>query len=150
MGVKPMAGTARMVPATRPLTRSCATSVTRSEKLHRLEGALLGHVEADLAVDDVAGLGEVAGPAGALVVDLLALGQELEPFDGVVHLHAAALRDLPHVVLDGGAGGLALRLGDGEDDQARVVVALAGVGIEVGGAEELGEPLVAGRVPPRR
>src|SRR6185503_3692553 len=131
MAVKPMAGTARMVPATRPLTRSCATSVTRSEQLHQLEGALLGHIVTDLAVDDVAGLGEVAGPAGALVVDLLALGQELEPLDGVVHLHPTALRDLAHVVLDGGAGGLAFGLRDGENDQARVVVALAGVRIQV-------------------
>ena len=120
-----MAGTASMVPATRPLTselrdlgRTHAQSIFSSLNL-----PLSACVVADLAVDDVAGLGEVAGPAGALVVDLLALGQELQPFDGVVDLHAAALRDLAHVVADRGAGGLALGLRDGQDDQADAVVA---------------------------
>src|SRR5688572_23044450 len=106
MAVKPMAGTARIVPATRPFTSSCGTSASTSDQLHDLELGPLGLIEADLAVQDVAGLREVAGPAGALVVDLLALGQQLQPGDGAVHLGAAALGDLPHGVANRRAGGL--------------------------------------------
>ena len=38
---------------------------------------------------DVADVGEVARAAGALVVDLLALGERLQPVDGAVDLQAA-------------------------------------------------------------
>src|SRR6266850_1506716 len=101
-----MAGTARTVPATRPLTTSCAISPTTSDHLHEAELAALGLLEADLAVEDVADVREVARTAGTLEVDLLALGQELQPVDRAVDLGAGALRDLPHGVPHGGAGGL--------------------------------------------
>src|SRR5262245_29722501 len=128
MAVKPMAGTASTVPATRPLTTSCATSPQiTSDHLHEDELANLGLLELDLTVEDVADVGEVARAAGALVVDLLALGQELQPIDRAVDLRPRALRDLPHGVAHGGAGGLALGPGNGERDQADVVVAMAGV-----------------------
>src|SRR5438094_361141 len=153
MAVKPMAGTASTVPATSPLRTSWATSSSgtlTSDQLHELELASLGLLEADLAVEDVAELGEVARPAGPLVVDRLALAEELEALDRAVHLHAVALRDVAHVVLDGGAGGLALGVGDGQQHEADVVVALAGVRVEIVGAEHLGQPLVAGRLHRRR
>src|SRR5215470_2372173 len=140
MAVKPMAGTASTVPATRPLTTSCAVSSSgtlTSDRRHELELAPVRLLEADLAIEDVADIGEVARPAGALVVDRLGLGQELEAVDGAVDLGAGALRDAAHVVLDGGAGGLALGVGDGQQDEADVVVALAGVGIEVVAAQRL-------------
>src|SRR5690242_4214281 len=129
MAVKPMAGTASTVPARSPLTTSCAASsrgTATSDELHELQLAALGLLELDLAVEDVADIGEVARPAGALVVDGLALGQQLQPLDRAVDLHTVALRDLSHVVLDGGAGGFALGVGDGQHHQADVVVALAG------------------------
>src|SRR2546421_1584646 len=146
MAVNPMAGTASTMPATRPFTRSCASSLPTSDQLHELELASLRLIEADLAVEDVAELREVAGAAGALVVDVLALREELQAFDGVVDLDAAALRDLPHVVADGRAGRLALGVGDGQEHEADVVVALAGVRVEVVGAEHLGQAPVAGRL----
>src|ERR1051325_6578414 len=145
MAVKPIAGTARMVPATRPLIRSCPTSPsTGSERGDDLELALLGLLEADLAVENVAGLGEVTRAARALVVDRLALGEQLEPLDRVVDLHARPLRDPAQMVPHRGAGGLPAGVADGEAHEARVIVALAGVGIEVVAAESLGEAPVAG------
>src|SRR6185436_88390 len=147
MAVKPMAGTASSVPATRPLTTSCAISPrSTSDHLHEGELGALGLLEADLAVEDVADVGEVARTAGALEVDLLALTQELQAVARAVDLGARALRNLPHGVAHGGAGGLALGPGDGQRDQADVIVALAGVRIEVAGPEKLGQALVAGRL----
>src|SRR5262245_33325825 len=129
MAVKPIAGTARIVPGTSPLTRSCASSLTRlSDHLEPLELALLSLIEADLAVHDVARLREVARPGGALVVDRLALGEELEPVHRAVHLGAAALRDLANVLADGRPRGIAAGVGDRQEHQADVVVALAGIG----------------------
>src|SRR5262245_4998494 len=148
-----MAGTARTVPATRPLTTSWAVSSTgtlTSDELHELELAPLRLVEADLAVEDVADVGEVARTARALVVDRLALGEELEALDGVVDLDAVALQDAAHVILDGRAGRLALGVSDGQQDEADVIVALARIRIEVVRAEDLGEALVAGRLDRRR
>src|SRR4030095_3915997 len=124
MAVKPMAGTARMVPATRPLTTSWTISASTSDQLHEREPGPLRPIEADLAVQDVAHVGEVTRTAGALVVDLLALGELLQPLDGAVDRDAGALRDLPHGVADHRAAGLAPGLGEGQDDQADVVVAL--------------------------
>src|SRR4030095_12561755 len=118
-----MAGTASTVPATRPLTTSCAISPNTSDHLHEGELATLGLLEADLAVEDVADLGEVTRTAGALEVDLLALGQELQPLDGAVDLGARALRDFSHGVAHRGAVGLALGPRDGQGHQADVVVA---------------------------
>src|SRR5215813_2959547 len=106
MAVKPMAGTASTVPATTPLTTSCAVSsngTVTSDHLHELELARLRLLVLDLAVEDVTDLGEVARPAGALVVDGLALRQQLQALDRAVHLLAVALRNVPDVVLDGGA-----------------------------------------------
>src|SRR5689334_23029371 len=138
-----MAGTARMVPATRPLTSSCGISPDGTlDQLHELELGALRLVEADLAIQDVADLGEVARAAGALVVDLLALGHLLETLDRAVDLDPTALGDPAHGVADGGAGGIALGPGDGEHDQADLVVALTGVGIELRAAEEGGQALV--------
>src|ERR1041384_7871004 len=139
-----MAGTASTVPATRPLTTSCAVSSSgtlTSDQLHELELASLRLLVLDLAVEDVADVREVARPAGAFVVDRLALAEQLQALDGAVHLRAVALRDVAHVILDGGAGGLALGVGDGQQHEADVVVVLAGVRIEVVGAQRLEQPL---------
>src|ERR1700741_1841530 len=135
-----MAGTASTVPATSPLTTSCAVSsrgTLTSDQLHELELASLRLLELDLAIENVADLGEVARPAGALVVDGLALGEQLEALHGAVHLLAVALRDAAHVVLDRGPVGLALGVSDGQQDEADVVVALAGIRIEVVAAQRL-------------
>src|SRR5215471_17180914 len=134
MAVKPMAGTARMVPATRPFTTSCRICGSRGDPasgdLQQLELALLGLLVAELRVEDVPRLGEVAGPARALVVDLLVLREELEPVDCAVHLGPRPLGDLADVVFDGGARRLA-GAGDGEAHEARVVVALRRVGVHL-------------------
>src|SRR5436309_11037367 len=142
IAVKPMAGTARIVPAINPLRRSWSASANFQE----LELPLLGLLVSELAVEDVADLGEVARPAGALVVDGLALRDELEALDGALDLDARALRDLAHVVPDRRAGGLALGLRQGEHDEARLVVGLARIRIDVVGAEHLGQTLVRVRV----
>src|SRR6058998_993587 len=109
-----MAGTARMVPAISPLRTSCAISPGTSGDLQQLELALLGLLVAELGVEDVTDLVELARPAGAFVVDLFALGEQAEPVHGAVDTCPCALRDLPHVVADGRAGRLALGVGDGE------------------------------------
>src|SRR5262249_23182650 len=72
--VNPMAGTARMVPAIRPLMISWRTSVTTaiSGDLEKLELGPGNFLVPELAVDDVADVGEVARAARALVIDLLA------------------------------------------------------------------------------
>src|SRR5215475_11236449 len=132
MAVKPMAGTARMVPATRPFTTSCRNCGSRgrsgaSGDLQQLELALLGLLVAELRIEDVPRLREVAGPARALVVDLFVLGEELEPVHRAVHLGPRPLGDLADVVLDGGARRLA-GAGNGEAHEARVIVALRGGG----------------------
>src|SRR5882672_4278238 len=141
-----MAGTARTVPAISPLTRSWSSSGNFQE----LELSLLGLLVSELRVHDVADLGEVARAAGALVIDRLALGQELEALDRALDLDARALRDLACVIADGGASRLALGVRDGEDDQAHVVVGLARIRIDVVGAERLRQALVGVRVGRRR
>src|SRR4029079_16272486 len=93
-------------------------------------------------------LGEAARPAGALVVDLLALGEPLQPLDGAVDLHARALRDLADRVAVGVPRALALAPRDRQHHEARVIVALAGVRVEIAVAEELRQPLVARRLRP--
>src|SRR2546426_5634585 len=105
-----MAGTARTVPAISPLTRSWSSSGNFQE----LELSLFGLLVAELRVHDVADVGEVARAAGALVVHRLALGEELQSLDRALDLDARALRDLAHVIADGGARGLALGVRDGE------------------------------------
>ena len=122
-----MAGTASMVPAIRPLTTSCGISAaTRARQIifRNLNLPPSTCSIAELAVEDVADLGEVARPAGALVVDLLALGEQLQPLDRAVDLGAGALRDLAHGVAHRRAVRL-LRLGDGQRDQADPVGRLA-------------------------
>src|SRR5450755_1651486 len=117
MAVRPMAGTARMAPAIMPLTTSCATSasnggIARSGDLQQYELAAADLVIAELAVEDVADVGEVAGAARALVVDFLALRKQLQAFHRAVDLGAAPLRNLAHVVVNASAR-CHLRLGDG-------------------------------------
>src|SRR2546423_6164093 len=136
-----MAGTARMAPAITPLTTSCVTSASNggiagSGDFQQYELAGIDLVVAELAIDDVADVGEVARSARAFIVDLLALCQELEPFDRAVDLAAASLRDLAHVVVDGDAG-RGLGLGDGKADEARPIGGLGFVGIRLGDAETL-------------
>src|SRR2546427_2101176 len=132
-----MAGTARIVPAISPLRTSCAISRGTSADLQQLEPALLGLLVAELRVQDVADLVEVARPAGAVEVDLLALREQLEAVDRAVHARAAALRDLPHVVADRGARRLAPGVRDGQRHEADVVVGLARVRVEVVVAQRL-------------
>src|SRR5579863_10123577 len=104
-----MAGTASNVPAMTPFTTSWAIcsrngGIAGSGHFEECELALVHFVVAEFAVDDVADVREIAGAARALVVDLLALRQQLQAFDGTVDLGAAPLRDLAHVVADAGAG----------------------------------------------
>src|SRR5262245_50796801 len=108
MAVRPMAGTARTAPAITPLTTSWVTSTRiggivisgASEDFQEDDLALVDPTVTEPAVQDVADLVEVAGTAGALVVDLLARAQDLEPLDGAEHLDPRALGDLAHVVAD--------------------------------------------------
>src|SRR5438132_12515655 len=109
IAVKPMAGTARIVPAINPLRRSWSASANFQE----LELPLLGLLVAELAVEDVADLGEVARTAGALDVDGLALPAELEALDGPLALDARSLPGLADVVPGRRGGGLGLALGSG-------------------------------------
>src|SRR4051812_33254818 len=102
----------------RPLTRICVTSESTSSGYgEEFELPALGDLVPELAVLDVADIGEVAGPARPLVVNLLTLGQQLQPFHGGVDLGAAALADLAHVVAQRRAGRL-LRLRHGQEDEA--------------------------------
>src|SRR5215470_18382727 len=89
--------------------------------LQELQLALLGLLVPELRVEDVPGFREVAGPARAVVVDLLALGEKLEPVDGAVDPGARALRDLADAVLDRRARGFPSPR-HGEADEARVVM----------------------------
>src|SRR2546423_4593384 len=128
-----MAGTARMAPAITPLTTSCVTSASNggiagSGDFQQYELAGIDLVVAELAIDDVADVGEVARTARALVVDVLALCQELKAVDRAVDLGAASLRDLANVVVDGDAG-RGLGLGDGKAHEARPVRGLGFVGV---------------------
>src|SRR5437588_8797955 len=145
-----MAGTARIVPAISPLRTSCAISRGTSADLQQLEPALLGLLVPELRVEDVADLVEVARSAGAVEVDFLALREQPEPLGRAVHAGAPALRDLPHVVADARARGFPPGVGDGEGDQADVVVRLARVRVEIVVAERLGQPLVGRRLDRRR
>src|ERR1051325_3674610 len=103
-----MAGTARIVPAIAPFTTSCATSAAeaidalRDFQQHEFAAGYL--VIAELAIGDVADLGEVAGPARAFVVDLLALREQFQSFDGAVDLGAVALTDATHAIVDARGG----------------------------------------------
>src|SRR4051812_34414521 len=78
MAVRPIAGTASMVPAMRPLTISWSISLAiwrdGSDDLQKLELGARDLLVTELAVDDVADVGEIARAAGAFVVDLLAFG----------------------------------------------------------------------------
>src|SRR4051812_35854940 len=107
-----MAGTAISVPAITPLINACSRMVTRglarSGDLDERDLAALNLIVAELAILDVADVGEITRTARAVVVDRLLGGDRLEPVDGIVDLGAAGrLADLADVVLDGGAGGLA-------------------------------------------
>src|SRR5258708_1447217 len=144
-----MAGTARMVPAITPLTTSCAISasrggIARSGNLQQRGLASADLVVAELAVEDVTDVGEVAGAAGPLVVDLLALRQQLQAFHGAVDLGATALRDLAHAVVNTDARG-DLRFGDGKHDEARPVCRLGLVRIRLGDAKALFCQVICGR-----
>src|SRR5262245_66346648 len=101
IAVKPMAGTARIVPAINPFRRSWSASANFQE----LELPLLGLLVAELAVEDVADLGEVARPAGALEVDGLALGEGIAALDVALVLAARAMRDIALVLSDRRTGG---------------------------------------------
>ncbi len=90
------------------------------------------------------------GPLAPSKLTSLPWARSFSPSTALSTLVPAALRDLPHGVAHGRAVGLALRPRDGQRHQADVVVALAGVRIEVAGAEELGQALVAGRFHRRR
>src|SRR5450759_1191685 len=146
IAVRPMAGTARVAPDMAPLTTSCVTSasngdIARSGYLHQCELASANLVVAELAVDDVADVGEIAGAARALVVDFLALRAQLQSVHRAVDLGAATLANLAHVVVDGDAC-RRLRLGDGQRNQACPVGCLRLVGIRLGDAQPLPRELI--------
>src|SRR4030081_2505260 len=88
-----MAGTAISVPAITPLISACSRMVTRrsprSSDLHERDLAALYLIVAELAVLNVADVGEIARTARAVVVDRLLGGDRLQPVDGIVDLGAA-------------------------------------------------------------
>src|SRR5258707_15283998 len=71
-----------------------------SSDLHHGELAGLDLLVAELAVEDVALVVEVAGARSTGVIDFLARRDRLDAVDGVVDGLAAALRHLADVVLD--------------------------------------------------
>src|SRR6476469_6495178 len=105
MAVKPIAGAARIAPAITPFSTSCAMSVSTPalRNLEELEGPALNLVVAKLAIGNVADVGEGTRPAGARVIDLLALLQHRQPIDGRIDLRAFAVGDRAHAVADRGA-----------------------------------------------
>src|SRR6476646_9595108 len=109
MAVKPIAGAARIAPAITPFRTSCAMSVSTPALRHleEPERPVLHMIVAKFAVGDIADVGERARPAGARVLDLLALLQRRQPIDGRVYLGAIAVGDLAHTVTDRGAVRLA-------------------------------------------
>src|SRR5579863_7964184 len=138
MAVSPMAGAVRIAPAMMPLRTSWATSVNTlaSGDFDELESPVVHPIEAELAVGDVADVGEGAWPAGTRVLDVLALLQRRQTVDRGVDHHAVAVRDLAHVVADRCAGGLAC-LGNGQRDDADPVGRLRFVGIRRGNPQPL-------------
>src|ERR1700730_16764453 len=99
-----MAGTTNSAPDTRQFTKAWTTRSMRSGDLHQNRLAGLDLLVAELAVEDVTLVVEVARPRRAGVVDLLAGGDRLQPVDGIVDRLATALRDLADIVLDRRAG----------------------------------------------
>src|SRR5579883_1514159 len=83
IAVKPMAGTASRVPDTRPLISACRSSMRSSDlHQHRLPGPDL--LVAELAIEDVADVVEVARAGGARIIDLLAGHDRLDAIDRIV------------------------------------------------------------------
>src|SRR5262249_40430330 len=113
--------------------------------LEELELAALDFHVAELAVENVADLSEIARAAGALVVDLLSLGERPQSLDGAEDLDAAALRDLADVVAQRLPRRL-FRLGDRQGDDADPVGGLALVGVWLGNSEPLRGELEGRRV----
>src|SRR5262245_34366492 len=134
IAVRPIAGTARMVPDIKPLRISCATCIYQAAEHRarvRLQPPWLNDLEetqlpvdhlhvAETAALNVTDIGEVARSGGTLVVDLLALSQELQTLDRAIDLLSRALTDFAHVVLERAAGCL-LRLRQRQDHQARPI-----------------------------
>src|ERR1044072_1953588 len=127
--VKPMAGTASTAPAIRPFKVSWSVfSSTSDLQLDQL--SILDRRGAERHLDDIAGVGKLARTGRARILDLLALGDELEAVERVVDLHArVVVGDLADVVPDAGPGWI-LALGHGQDRQIGMVVGLADEGIE--------------------
>src|SRR6266567_3886469 len=102
-----------MMATARPRLCSCCSPIVtrrppRSGDLDERDLATLNLIVAELAILNVADVGEITRTARAVVVDRLLGGDRLEPVDGVVDLGAARrLADFADIVLDGGAGGLA-------------------------------------------
>src|ERR1041385_7322437 len=77
----------------------------RASHLHLAELAVLDLVGAERDLDDVAVVGELARAGRARVLDLLALGERLEPIERVVDLHGTVVvRDLADTAADAGPG----------------------------------------------
>src|SRR5580692_10849254 len=100
MAVRPMAGVVRIAPAITPFSTNCAMSISTpgSGDLDELERSVVHAVEAELAVQDVADIGESAWSAGAGVFDVLASLQCRQPIYRRVDDHAVAVGDLAYIV----------------------------------------------------
>src|SRR5256885_17192305 len=98
-----MAGTASTAPAIRPFSESWRSFSKLDLHFDQLPVLPLRGAERDL--DDVADVGELARAGGARILDLLALGDRLQPVERIVDLHARiVVGDLADVVPNPGAG----------------------------------------------
>src|SRR6478735_8906469 len=113
MAEKPTAGTAINAPVISPLMSACRKRVTRaglsgSGDLDQNDLPALDLLVAELRVADIAGLGEVARAAGAVIVDGLLGCDRLQAVNGIVDLGAARrLAGLADRVLDRRTGRIA-------------------------------------------
>src|SRR3954447_1176894 len=124
-----MAGTASTAPAIKPFKASWSVfSSTSDLQFSELPVLHLRGAECDL--DDVAVVGELAGPGRARILDFLTFGGELQSIQRIVD-HGAALvvGNLADVVANAGPGCI-LALGHGQDGQIGMVVGLADESIE--------------------
>src|SRR5215470_14063737 len=107
-----------MPPVTRPLNTYCARGgILRGpsgiDDRHELGLAFSYLLHAEGGREDVADLVEVARPRGALVVDLLAVGEELGAVRVGVDDRPGRVRDRAEIVLDHRSRHLALAGGQG-------------------------------------
>src|SRR5271156_2741006 len=109
--VNPTAGTAISAPDRRPFTTACSKlDSTASGYPQQPDMARLYLLVAEFAVYDVADRSEVAGAAGAVVINGLLRGDSLQPIGDIAHREPARrLADVADSVADRRAARLARR-----------------------------------------